>query len=88
MVSIIVATMVKDEEDIIRQWIEYYGKIFGYKNLYIIDNYSTDNTYNILQEYIPKGIRLNRIKNFKNKGKIMTLIKDNVDCDFFFTSGY
>lgn len=83
MVSIIVATMVKDEEDIIKQWIEYYGKIFGYKNLYIIDNYSTDNTYNFLQEYIPKGICLNRIKNFKNKGKIMTLIKDNVDCDFF-----
>ena len=47
MVKIIIATIVKNEDDIVRQWIEYYGTIFGYDKLYIIDNLSTDNTYNI-----------------------------------------
>ena len=44
--------MVKDEDDIIREWIEYCGNLFSYENLYIIDNYSTNNTYEICKEYL------------------------------------
>lgn len=83
MVRVVVATMVKDEEDIVKEWVEYYGEIFGYDNLYIIDNFSTDKTYDILKKYVSKGICLNRVKKYKNKGDFMTLIKKNVKCDFF-----
>ena len=44
-------TMVKDEEDIIEYWINYHGSIFGYRNLYIIDNMSTDGTYEKIMKY-------------------------------------
>ena len=29
-------TMVKDENDIVEDWILYHGTIFGYDNLYIV----------------------------------------------------
>jgi len=78
------ATMVKDEGDIVRQWIEYYGKIFSYKNLYIIDNYSSDNTYEICKEYVNKGIHLSRGKMYRHKHKYMTYIKNCINHDFFY----
>ncbi len=48
--KIIIATMVKDEDDIVKEWVEYHGKIFGFTNLYIVDNYSSDKTFTILQK--------------------------------------
>lgn len=83
MTKIIIATMVKDEDDIIRPWIEYYGKLFGYNNLYIIDNFSSDETFTICQEYLNKGIHLKQEKNYKNKGVFMTNLKNNIKCDIF-----
>ena len=44
-------TMVKNESDIIEHWIKYHGKLFGYDNLYIIDNKSDDGTWEIIQDY-------------------------------------
>ena len=41
-------TMVKGESDIVEDWVLYHGSIFGYKNIYVIDNYSRDGTYEIL----------------------------------------
>ena len=75
--------MVKDEDDIIRPWIEYYGKLFGYNNLYIIDNFSSDETFTICQEYLNKGIHLKQEKNYKKKGVFMTNLKNNIKCDIF-----
>ena len=83
MVKIVIATMVKDEDDIIRPWIEYYGKLFGYNNLYIIDNFSSDKTFAICKEYLNKGIHLKQEKNYKNKGTFMTNLKNSVKCDIF-----
>jgi len=69
-------TMVKDEVDIIRDWIIYHGSLFGYNNIYVIDNYSTDGTYEILKEY-SKQIFIIRKNDYKNKGLYMTeLIKN------------
>lgn len=82
--KIIVATMVKDELDIIEYWLRYYGKIFGYKNLLVIDNFSTDGTFEICKRYVSKGVRLYREKDYKLKGELMTYIKDNLVFDFFF----
>jgi hypothetical protein len=41
-------TMVKDEIDIIRDWIIYHGCMFGWDSIYVIDNFSTDGTYEII----------------------------------------
>ena len=46
-------TMVKDEVDIVNDWIIYHASMFGYDNIYVIDNYSTDGTYELLQKYTP-----------------------------------
>jgi len=64
--------MVKDEDDIVFDWVTYHGKIFGYRNLHIIDNYSSDNTYNILKQF--NGIHLYRSPNYKLKGDYMTML--------------
>lgn len=66
-----ILTMVKDENDIVRDWVIYHGNLFGYKNLYVIDNYSNDGTWEILQEF--KGrINLFRLHDYKKKGEYMT----------------
>lgn len=44
-------TIVKDEIDIVREWVMYHGYIFGFQNLYIIDNMSVDGTYEKLLEF-------------------------------------
>lgn len=46
-----VFTMIKNEVDIIEHWIKYHGYIFGYENLYILDNNSDDGTWEIIEKY-------------------------------------
>ena len=70
-------TMVKDENDIVREWIIYHGELFGYENIFVIDNYSTDGTYEIIQEYKEK-IHIFREKKYQDKGILMkSLINKN-----------
>lgn len=69
--------MVKDEVDIIEYWIQYHGSIFGYHNLYIVDNLSTDGTLDIIKKYVAKGVKLYHETDYKRKGDDMTkLIHD------------
>jgi hypothetical protein len=76
--------MVKDEVDIIRDWLIYHGSMFGYSNIYVIDNYSTDGTYEILKEY-SKKINLKREYDYTKKGVYMTeLINKNCKNDIAF----
>ena len=83
--KIILATMVKDEVDIIEEWIIYHGKIFGYKNLFIVDNMSSDGTYNICKKYNSKyGVNIQKHEDYKEKGIIMTKIFNENKCDIFF----
>lgn len=72
-------TMVKDEVDIIREWIIFHGELFGYENIYIIDNYSSDGTYEIIEEYKDK-IHIFREKNYLQKGILMKKLID-IFCD-------
>jgi len=65
-------TMVKNEVDIVVDWVFYHGSIFGYSNLYIIDNYSEDGTYEKLSKLKPLGINLNRKADYTKKGDYMT----------------
>ena len=77
-------TMVKDEDDIVEDWILYHGSIFGYDNLYIVDNMSTDNTYEIIQKYQKKGVNIYSHSNYLEKGNIMKQLIDNNPCTIAF----
>ena len=70
--KICIGTMVKNEEDIILEWIVYHGKLFGINNLFIIDNYSEDNTFYFCQKFIKYGLKLIRKDNYLAKGDYMT----------------
>lgn len=69
-------TMVKDECDIIRDWILYHGYIFGFENLFIIDNISSDGTFEIINEYAEKGVKIYRESDYKDKGNFMKRLID------------
>jgi Glycosyl transferase family 2 len=48
--------MLKDEADILEDWLIYHGYLFGYRNLYLADNCSTDVQCRlILERYAAKG---------------------------------
>ena len=70
-------TMVKGEVDIVKDWVLYHGNLFGFKNLYIIDNYSKDGTFELLQQLTSQyKINVCRLPDYKKKGEYMTsLIK-------------
>jgi len=72
-------TMVKDEDDIIDDWVNYHGSMFGFENLYIIDNYSCDSTYEKLLNFNKKNIPINIIRkqDYSKKGDYMTELISN-----------
>ena len=75
-------TMVKNEKDILKDWIVYHGSLFGFENLYVIDNYSTDGTYEELLLF--KNINIIRKRNYNKKGKYITqLIAEKCEIDDF-----
>ena len=45
--------MVKDEVDIVEDWLRHTLDLFGSGNVYVLDNESTDGTESILQHYRP-----------------------------------
>jgi hypothetical protein len=66
-------TIVKDELDVVAEWVHYHGRLFGYENLYIIDNMSTDGTYEKLLELQDKhGCSVFQQPNYALKGVYMT----------------
>lgn len=73
-------TMVKNEIDIIDDWIFYHGSLFGYENIYIIDNYSDDGTYEKIIRFKAIGINVFRETDYKKKGEYMTKLC-NTYCD-------
>jgi hypothetical protein len=77
--SIKIFTMVKDEVDIIEYWIKYHGTLFGYENLYIVDNMSTDGTYETIEFYKNHGVHLFREEDYMQKGEIMTRLINSID---------
>ncbi len=70
--TIRIFTMVKDEEDIIDDWIKYHGSIFGFENIFIIDNYSTDGTYEKICSLEDLKINILREEDYSKKGIFMT----------------
>lgn len=66
-------TIVKDETDIVAEWVHYHGRLFGYANLYIIDNMSTDGSHEkLLDLQVKYGCSVFRRPNYALKGEYMT----------------
>jgi hypothetical protein len=73
-------TMVKDEIDIVEEWIQYHGTIFGFHNLHIVDNNSTDGTLDILKKYTSNGVKLFHEPDYRRKGIVMTQLINDPRC--------
>ena len=63
--------MVKGEVDIVEDWVKYHGTLFGYQNLFVIDNMSLDGTFetliNLKNLY---NINVIRKRDYKKKANI------------------
>ena len=53
--DIVITAIAKNEGHYLEEWVEYYLSI-GVDHFYIYDNDSTDNSKEVLQPYIDKGI--------------------------------
>ena len=62
-------TMVKDEIDIVEDWVHYHASIVGIENIRVVDNMSSDGTYEAL---VASGAGVIRLPNYKLKGVYMT----------------
>jgi len=102
MAIIKVFVFTKNEYDMIEDFIKFYGGLFGYENVVVIDNRSTDErVLEVYKKYMPLGLTnlYTEGRNMQNHSAIMTeymkSFKDH--CDFvipldtdefmFFTTG-
>ncbi len=73
-----ILTMNKNEKLLLEPWIIYYGNLFSFNNICIVDNGSNDtDVLKTLDKYSQMGTRViyyfNRPEDFSNKG---TILKD------------
>jgi len=87
MAKVKVFCMTRDEYDLIEHFILYYGYLFGYENVIIIDNNSINiHVLEVYEKYIKLGLKVFYESNYKENGqgdaftKYMHLEKSN--CDF------
>ncbi len=80
-----IVLITKNETELLIPWIKYHGEIFGYSNLYIIDDSTEASILNYYDNNRHLGINIYRNNNNLNTieheiNKIMTNVKDS--CDF------
>ena len=63
-------TIVKDEIDIVEEWLIYHGCMFGWQNIFIIDNYSSDGTWEKINEF-KNLVNIFRKDDYSKKGEYM-----------------
>ena len=87
MVTIKIFCVTKNEYDLIEHFIVYYGYLFGYNNIIIIDNNSTHKlVLEIYEKYVKLGIKVVYESDYTGTGqgdmftKYMSLEK--LTCDF------
>ena len=69
-------TIVKNEKDVVECWVHYHAKLAGgYTNIHVIDNESTDGTFELLKEIAQKHrIYLYSKSDYTKKGEYMTAL--------------
>lgn len=77
-------TMQKDEGLLLDAWLRFYGYLFGFENLEVLDNGSTDRlTRTILEQFEAVGVSVHRqytgIEHFEGKGAIVAGIIEGWD---------
>lgn len=87
MTRVKIFCVTKNEYDLIEHFIIYYSFLFGYNNVHIIDNHSSDEeVLKIYSKYINLGVTVVYEGNYEGNGqavlftKYMSLERDN--CDF------
>lgn len=92
-IKIKILMMQKNEDLLLPIWIKYHGSLFGYKNLYVFDNGSTNRS---IQEYLLEceelGVNIlynfNTKSDFENKGPIIAEAIQRLDredpAEFYF----
>ena len=89
--------MQKNEYDLLPLFVDYYGSLFGFESIHILDNGSNQKLRPILSNAEKKGCKMiygfDKPVDFENKGKIIgELITNNInkfnislplDCDEF-----
>jgi glycosyltransferase involved in cell wall biosynthesis len=61
-----------NEQLLIRDWIEYHGATFGYENLYIVDNCSTDDTSRILSKFRSVGVNVYAYSDYSHRASYLS----------------
>ena len=77
-------TMQKDEGLLLDAWLRYYGYLFGFENIEVLDNGSRDQlTRSILEQFEAAGVVVHRqydtIEHFEGKGGIVAGIIEGWD---------
>ncbi len=77
-------TMQKDEGLLLDAWLRYYGYLFGFENIEVLDNGSRDQlTRSILEQFEAAGVVVHRqydtIEHFEAKGGIVAGIIEGWD---------
>ena len=62
-------SMVKNESDIVKDWVLYHSQLVGIQNIYVLDNMSTDATFNILTAM---KVNCSRVADYRMKGEYTT----------------
>ena len=73
-------TIVKNEIDIVEEWLIYHGCMFGWQNIFIIDNYSSDGTWEKINEF-KDLVNIYRESDYSKKGEYMRDLINKNCCD-------
>lgn len=80
--------LTKNEYDMIEDFLIYYGSIFGFNNIVVIDNQSTDQrVLDIYSRYTDLGVVIHtETRNMRHMGSIMSdyMNRYKSECDFMF----
>jgi hypothetical protein len=66
-------TFVKDESYLLGTWIPYHGSLFGFDNLYLVDQGSSDGSHALYEKFRARGLRVHRTRlDLRHRAAVLT----------------